>query len=172
MARLCTCTTPESPEATVNPLLLQSLDFPAGPRFESLCAHQTANTMAASDRAADGRLAVYGTLTPGRVNERQLAPLRGRWRHGTVRGRLADAGWGAEQGYPGLILDPEEPAVEVHLFESPGLPDHWDRLDAFEGPGYRRVLTHVRPEGGDVDAWIYVLAAEVISPHEHHAGRP
>jgi gamma-glutamylcyclotransferase (GGCT)/AIG2-like uncharacterized protein YtfP len=110
------------------------------------------------DKAADTRLAVYGTLAPGRVNHHQLAGLQGQWRQGTVRGRLADAGWGVEHGYPALILDPLGPAVEVHLFESADLPDHWARLDAFEGSGYRRVVTRVRTADGERDAWIYVLA--------------
>jgi hypothetical protein len=37
------------------------------------------------------------------------------------------------------------------------LPAHWARLDAFEGPGYQRVVTTVRTSTGDVDASIYVL---------------
>ena len=111
------------------------------------------------DRATDTRFATYGTLAPGRANHRQLAALKGRWRKGMVRGRLVAAGWGAALGYPGLLLDPLAPAVEVHLFESPELPDHWSRLDEFEGTGYRRVVTRVRTAGGEVDAWIYVNAA-------------
>lgn len=108
---------------------------------------------------ADRRLATYGTLAPGRVNHHQLAGLAGHWRRGTVRGRLVDAGWGAALGYPGLVLDPRAAEVEVHLFESPDLPGHWPRLDAFEGPGYRRVTTRVRTADGEQDAWIYVIAA-------------
>ncbi len=108
--------------------------------------------------SADTRFATYGTLAPGRVNHHQLAELRGNWSLGTVRGRLVEAGWGAALGYPGLVLDPLGSAVEIHLFESPTLPDHWSRLDAFEGPGYRRVVTQVCTGDGIVDAWIYVLA--------------
>ncbi|MFO1113155.1 MAG: gamma-glutamylcyclotransferase [Rhodospirillales bacterium] len=114
--------------------------------------------MTGRDQAAETRLAVYGTLAPGRANHQQLAGLSGQWRKGTVRGRLCDAGWGAPLGYPGLILDPSGPAVEVQLFESADLPDHWSRLDAFEGTGYRRVVTQVRTADGEVDACIYVLA--------------
>jgi gamma-glutamylcyclotransferase (GGCT)/AIG2-like uncharacterized protein YtfP len=66
---------------------------------------------------------------------------------------------GAALGYPGLVLDSLGSAVEVHLFESPELPDHWSRLDAFEGPGYRRVVTQVRTADGALEAWIYVVAA-------------
>ena len=107
--------------------------------------------------SADIRLATYGTLAPGRANSIQLAELEGFWRQGTVRGRLIEAGWGAEQGYPGLILDPAGDSVEVHLFESPDLPLDWSRLDAFEGAGYRRVVARVTMADGDLDASIYEI---------------
>jgi gamma-glutamylcyclotransferase (GGCT)/AIG2-like uncharacterized protein YtfP len=115
--------------------------------------------MTGRDRAADTRLATYGTLAPGQANHDQLAGLKGQWRQGTVRGRLADVGWAAALGYPGLVLDPLGPLVEVHLLESAELPDHWPRLDEFEGTGYRRVVTQVRTADGELDAWIYVIAA-------------
>jgi len=111
----------------------------------------------ASKVAADTRLATYGTLAPGWANHHQLADLRGRWRHGTARGRLVEAGWGAALGYPGLVLDPSGQKVDVHLFESPDLPDHWSRLDTFEGAGYRRKITQISTTDGDLDAWIYVI---------------
>ena len=111
------------------------------------------------DGSADTAFATYGTLAPGRVNHHQLAGLKGRWWRGTVRGRLVEAGWGAALGYPGLVLDRLGSDVEVHLFESPELPDHWCRLDAFEGPGYRRVVTQVCTADGALDAWIYVVDA-------------
>ena len=107
--------------------------------------------------SADMRLATYGTLAPGRVNHVQLADLKGHWRQGTVRGRLVEEGWGAKLGYPGLILDPSGHAIEVHVFESLELPDHWLRLDAFEGAGYRRVVTQVCTRDGDLDVSIYVI---------------
>lgn len=104
------------------------------------------------------RLATYGTLAPGRANHQQLADIPGKWTVGTVRGRLVQAGWGAALGFPGLVLDPEGQNVEVHIFESFELSEHWDRLDAFEGEGYRREETVVRTEEGDVTASIYVIA--------------
>ena len=113
--------------------------------------------MSDCDRA-DTRLATYGSLAPGRVNHGQLAALNGRWQRGTVQGKLVDAGWGASLGFPGLILDPSGPVVDVYLFESLDLPDHWARLDEFEGPGYRRVVTPVRTTEGDLDAYIYVVS--------------
>ena len=115
--------------------------------------------MANAKTAAETRLATYGTLAPGRVNSGQLADLRGCWRQGTVRGRLVQAGWGAELGYPGLILDPSGQIIEVHIFESLELPNHWSRLDEFEGAGYRRVATQVCTLDGDLVASIYVIDA-------------
>ncbi|MEM8837689.1 MAG: gamma-glutamylcyclotransferase [Pseudomonadota bacterium] len=103
------------------------------------------------------RLATYGTLAPGRVNHHQLADLAGQWLSGFVYGHLEEAGWGAEHGYPGLHLDPEGDAVQVHLFQSDDLPEHWDRLDAFEGDGYRRVQVNVSIDTGSVAAYLYVL---------------
>ncbi|MEM8790120.1 MAG: gamma-glutamylcyclotransferase family protein [Pseudomonadota bacterium] len=104
---------------------------------------------------ADHRLVVYGTLAPGQVNAGQLAGLNGEWQRGTVTGTLIASGWGAAHNCPGMVPDPAGEIVEVHLFTSPDLPEHWARLDAFEGADYRRALTTVRTEGGEVEAWIY-----------------
>ena len=112
----------------------------------------------ANDKAVDDRLATYGSLAPGRVNHHQLSALEGRWLRGMVRSRLVEAGWGAALGHPGLVLDPKGAVIEVHVFESAALPEHWDRLDAFEGDGYRRVVAHVTTDEGEVAAWIYALA--------------
>lgn len=109
------------------------------------------------DKGADTRLATYGSLSPGRVNHHELAGLKGRWLRGTVQGKLIDGGWGTAIGFPGLVLDPSGPPVEVYLFESPDLPDHWTRLDEFEGSGYRRVVTQVRTAEGDMSGCIYVV---------------
>ncbi len=108
----------------------------------------------------DKRLAVYGTLAPGRVNHHEISALAGNWQIGTVKGKLFSSGWGAALGFPGLILDPLGPSVDVHVFESTDLPEHWARLDEFEGSGYRRVITTVTTEEGEQNAWIYVLAKE------------
>ena len=108
--------------------------------------------------SADRRLAVYGTLAPGRPNHHQLSDLSGRWMSGSVRGRLRTGGWGAELGYPGIDLDPDGPAVEVGVLESPDLPAHWARLDEFEGPGYRRTNATFVTAHCELSASIDVLA--------------
>ena len=115
-------------------------------------------SLSAPESPAPARLAVYGSLAPGCPNHHVLADLAGRWIVGTVRGRLLEDGWGAQMGYPGLVLDEEGDAVAVHVLESADLADHWDRLDEFEGPGYRRVRVRVTTDEGDVDAQLYVLS--------------
>jgi gamma-glutamylcyclotransferase (GGCT)/AIG2-like uncharacterized protein YtfP len=71
-----------------------------------------------------------------------------------------EAGWGAELGYPGLVVDPNGDSIEVHALVSKNLVDHWDRLDAFEGAGYQRVRIDVETPEGQVPASIYVIANE------------
>ena len=108
------------------------------------------------------RLATYGTLAPGRQNHGQLSDLPGRWLVGHVRGSLIEAGWGATLGYPGMILEPDGAPIEVFVFESRALVDHWQRLDAFEGPGYRRIMVDVSTDEGVLTASIYVLLDSTI----------
>jgi gamma-glutamylcyclotransferase (GGCT)/AIG2-like uncharacterized protein YtfP len=115
-------------------------------------------------QSPDTRLAVYGTLAPGEVNHHQLAGLAGSWYRGTVRGTRFSSGWGAAHGFPGLILDPLGPIVNVQIFESPDLPAHWARLDEFEGSGYRRVVTTVSTDEGEQDAWIYEVVGSSLKP--------
>lgn len=106
----------------------------------------------------DHHLATYGTLAPGRPNHHQLSGLDGVWTAGTVKGRLVAKGWGAALGYPALVLAADGEDIAVHLFASSDLPDHWDRLDAFEGAEYRRVTAQVATATGPVAAWIYIDA--------------
>ena len=104
------------------------------------------------------RLVTYGTLAPGQVNHAQLAELQGRWLRGTIRGKLVEDGWGATHGCPGIHLDPAGEEVEAHIFESLDLPQHWARLDEFEGEGYARTMVQVETEEGAMACSIYELA--------------
>ncbi|MEL6449937.1 MAG: gamma-glutamylcyclotransferase [Pseudomonadota bacterium] len=104
------------------------------------------------------RLATYGTLAPGRANYHHVAMLGGTWATGTVTGHLRPAGWGAAMGYPGMVPDRAGPEIAVHVLTSPDLPAHWARLDAFEGPGYRRIVLPVRTADSVIEASIYALA--------------
>ena len=104
------------------------------------------------------RLATYGTLGPGKPNHHHLSMIDGNWSTGSVRGFLHEAGWGADLGFPAIVLDPTGPEVSVDVLESEQLSEHLERLDDFEGLGYARVLTEVTTSSGKVEAFIYVLA--------------
>ena len=104
------------------------------------------------------RLFVYGTLAPGRPNAHVLTSVKGYWEPASVRGTLLPEGWGAAAGYPGIVLDGHGEEVQGFVLSSEHLPEHWDRLDAFEGDGYERVLTAVTLKSGKVvDAYVYRL---------------
>jgi gamma-glutamylcyclotransferase (GGCT)/AIG2-like uncharacterized protein YtfP len=113
--------------------------------------------------AAEQRLATYGTLAPGRPNHHQVSALGGRWLRGHVRGTLVDAGWGADYGFPGLVLDSTGEDVIVDVLESADLPAHWSRLDEFEGAAYRRVTTTASTQDGPIEVSIYVLEPPAAS---------
>ncbi len=103
-------------------------------------------------------LFVYGTLAPGRPNEHVLTALGGTWQPATVKGHLKQLGWGAEMGYPGLVLDEAGEEIKGFIFSSEHLSEHWDALDEFEGEQYKRVLTEVYlDDGSSTEAHIYVL---------------
>jgi gamma-glutamylcyclotransferase (GGCT)/AIG2-like uncharacterized protein YtfP len=55
------------------------------------------------DDRSECRLAVYGSLAPGRENHWVLAGMSGAWQKGSVRGRLHPEGWGATEGYPAIV---------------------------------------------------------------------
>ena len=104
------------------------------------------------------RLFVYGTLQPGGPNEYVMTAIGGNWTRASVKGRLVEAGWGAEMGFPGLVIDECGGEVAGYVFTSESLTAHWDYLDAFEGEAYERVPVTVSLAGGEsVDASVYVL---------------
>lgn len=111
------------------------------------------------------RLFVYGTLAPGQPNAHVLADVPGTWEPASVTGTLLAQGWGAAIGYPGIVLDERGETVHGQVFSSEALADHWARLDAFEGDGYRRVPTTARlDDGRTVDAYVYSLSESVPPP--------
>lgn len=104
------------------------------------------------------KLFVYGTLAPNCPNEHILTVVGGSWESATIIGTLLEKGWGAEMGFPGIILDKQGDEIEGFVFTSDNLSNHWAELDAFEGEGYSRVLSEVKVENGDrVLAYVYAL---------------
>jgi gamma-glutamylcyclotransferase (GGCT)/AIG2-like uncharacterized protein YtfP len=114
--------------------------------------------------STDTRLAVYGSLAPGKSNHHLLAKYAGTWTRGRVRGDLVNAGWGAAGGFPGLVPRDDGPWVPVQVLESTALSSVWPALDAFEGDEYRRVLIPVHSDEPEAPvlfvANVYALATE------------
>lgn len=107
--------------------------------------------------SVDNRLFVCGTLAPDRANDHVLENVPGSWEPAAVRGELVQLGWGADLGFPALVLREDAAEVAGFLFTSAALPEHWSRLDDFEGQGYERVPARAqRQDGGLVDAYVYV----------------
>ncbi len=105
------------------------------------------------------RLAVYGSLAPGKSNHHQLAGLTGEWSPGVIRGRVNAKGYGTAGGFPGLQLDADGSEVAVLVFTSEDLPAHWARLDRFEGKDYHRVTVEVAIDQGQILAQVYEVGA-------------
>lgn len=97
-------------------------------------------------------LAVYGTLVPGEVNHHVVSNIKGRWIDGIVRGYVFDITWGHADGYDGFYADKDGHQVAVSVLVSDELDRHWNNIDRFEGPGYRRTEVDVFDHGqGDAD---------------------
>lgn len=97
---------------------------------------------------ASRRLAVYGSLAPGEVNHHVIADLPGSWEDGIVTGVLHAPEPGSTSQFPALRWRAGGPPVTARLFVSDALPAQWERLDAFEGAAYRRILVPVHSESG------------------------
>ncbi|RJL73031.1 gamma-glutamylcyclotransferase family protein [Acinetobacter radioresistens] len=107
-------------------------------------------------------LFVYGTLAPNRPNAHILEKIdsSGLWREAKIYGVLEQKGWGADVGFPGLVLSADR-AVEIEgfLFSSNKIHQHWNELDEFEGNEYSRQLIEVILENGEKQsAYVYALS--------------
>lgn len=106
----------------------------------------------------ENRLFVYGTLAPGQSGHHFLKDIQGTWQAGSILGTLYPDGVGPTAGYP--AVDVENPAARVagYLLTSEQLPQYWQRLDEYEGEGYRRVRAMVTVAGGGhAEAYVYAL---------------
>jgi gamma-glutamylcyclotransferase (GGCT)/AIG2-like uncharacterized protein YtfP len=100
--------------------------------------------------SAGHHLIAYGSLMPGGLNHGLLSHLSGEWRQGWIAGELLDRGWSAAMSYPALRWCPEGGEVPAWAFVSPDLPDHWNRLDDFEGLEYQRIWALFWDEEGRI----------------------
>lgn len=111
---------------------------------------------------SSGRLAVYGSLAPGRENHQVVSHLSGSWSKAQVFGDMLDQGWGAGLGFPAMRWRPSGEPIEVDLLESSELPEAWGDIDRFEGSGYARILVPYYDGGRLVGVTnIYELADEL-----------
>lgn len=117
------------------------------------------------DRAhhASVKLAIYGTLAPGKVNYHQIADLGGTWHEAGLRGRLDHVPVGVHEGLPAIVIGPNEPLHPVKLLVCERLPEAWPRLDAFEGEEMQRLLVPLEGAAGITDvANIYALRRKMM----------
>jgi gamma-glutamylcyclotransferase (GGCT)/AIG2-like uncharacterized protein YtfP len=105
------------------------------------------------------RLAVYGSLAPGKKNHNMIEGIHGTWRKAVLRGSLLNEGWGAGEGFPGFLWNGTNTPVAAQVFSSADLPHYWARLDAFEGEEYRRILAPAEIEDREIEICnVYALA--------------
>lgn len=91
---------------------------------------------------------VYGTLRRGGSNHFRMAGAEF-VAAATVKGRLYQIDW-----YPGLICDATGDEITGEIYQvSAGL---MEKLDAFEGPEYRRVrVLATLPDGSQREPWLW-----------------
>jgi gamma-glutamylcyclotransferase (GGCT)/AIG2-like uncharacterized protein YtfP len=97
------------------------------------------------------KLVVYSTLAPGQPNHQVVEGIDGTWTRSVVRGSVR-----RQLGFPVFTWNPSGPEVNAHLLTSADLPKWWLRIDAFEGPGYKRHLIPTTSNGEVIVANVYV----------------
>jgi gamma-glutamylcyclotransferase (GGCT)/AIG2-like uncharacterized protein YtfP len=123
--------------------------------------HKIAEEIIESLFNSSHHFAIYGSLAPGKSNHVMIEDIPGQWLEGYVQGKLHESGWGSDIGFPGIVWQPSGPKVKVHLFMSDQLPEHWQRLDQFEGVEYQRSLVPVHDDKGIITvANIYEIRKE------------
>jgi gamma-glutamylcyclotransferase (GGCT)/AIG2-like uncharacterized protein YtfP len=149
--------------APANPRLAEARDG-SGHAAEHGAAHPLSPETPSQtlDRLLDfpsRRLAVYGSLAPGKKNHHVIAGINGSWRKAVLHGSLRNEGWGAGEGFPGFLWDGTSTAVAAQVFSSHDLPHYWTMLDEFEGEEYRRILVPANIAGGEMEICnVYALA--------------
>ena len=113
-------------------------------------ALDAAERIASALFGAGERLAVYGSLIPGKENHHLVSSIGGMWSTGYFEGKFYERGWGAGLGYPAARWMPGGAVIPAHVLTASSLPEHWRRLDDFEGSDYRRILVPVFLDAGSI----------------------
>ncbi|MEN9611975.1 MAG: hypothetical protein RLZZ628_2789 [Bacteroidota bacterium] len=97
-------------------------------------------------------LIIYGSLAPNAPNHFVVEPIHGNWRQGIVRGHLEKIGWGADLGYNAFrhVRTELQTVIKAFILFSKDLVNHWERLDEFEGDGYRRIFAKYELNDGQI----------------------
>lgn len=102
-------------------------------------------------------LFTYGTLAPGEDNHHHVEHIDGDWMQAAVRGRLVDQGWGADLGFPALVVDENGDWIQGWALRSKCLSQYLAALDEFEGDEYQRKPVAVTLENHEVvQAYVYL----------------
>ena len=110
------------------------------------------------------KLAIYGTLAPGKVNHHHIADLGGAWHDAAVHGHLDRVPCGIHEGLPAIVLDPAAALHPLKVLVCENLPAAWSRLDAFEGEEMQRLLVVLDSDGATPGvANIYALRRLMIA---------
>ena len=99
---------------------------------------------------ANHRLAAYGTLRPNQSNYSVVADITGVWVPGNVIGNVVE-----RHGYPVLTWNERGTEIPVEILVSEKLPEHWSRVDAFEGIEYQRILIPVQTADSTLICYLY-----------------
>jgi gamma-glutamylcyclotransferase (GGCT)/AIG2-like uncharacterized protein YtfP len=97
------------------------------------------------------KLISYGTLAPSQPNHSLISDLTGEWKECVIRGTMNQ-----HQGLSRFLWNPNGSEQTASLFSSNDLPNYWDRLDRFEGGGYRRQLIPAKTKFGIEIGYAYI----------------
>jgi gamma-glutamylcyclotransferase (GGCT)/AIG2-like uncharacterized protein YtfP len=97
------------------------------------------------------KLISYGTLAPGQPNHSLISDLIGEWEECVIRGTMSQ-----RDGLSRFSWNPNGSEQIANIFSSDNLPNNWDRIDRFEGAGYRRQLIPTRTQAGIAIGYAYV----------------
>jgi hypothetical protein len=79
-----------------------------------------------------------------------VSSIAGEWLPGTISGNLTE-----DHGCPMFRWSVQGNKVPVEMLLADELPNHWDRLDRFEGADYQRILVPIETSKGLVVANLY-----------------
>ncbi len=100
---------------------------------------------------------VYGSLQPGKQNDKIFKKIKGIWKKGFIFGKLINVSEGINYGYPVVEIKKKGDKIFGMVFVSKNLKKIIYKLDAFEGKDYKRIITNVNlTKGSKIKSYIYI----------------